>query len=225
MQRKALAAWLEEGLSLEQIGRRVGKHPSTVSYWVSKFGLTAVHKDRHASRGGIPRDMLEQLTKRHLTTREIAAELDCSTSTVRHWLRRHNLQTTREARLRARREVAPGASFFAVCERHGPVRFVGRPDGNSRCERCRAEAVSERRRQVKRILVAEAGGRCAICGYDRCLAALQFHHLDPATKRFSMGSRGVARALSTAREEAAKCVLLCANCHAEVEAGVVELPR
>ena len=225
MEREALAKWLEDGLSLEQIGRRVGKHPSTVGHWVQKFGLSAAHKKRHASRGGIPRDTLERLTERHLTVREIAAELECSPSTVRHWLRRHDLQTTREARLRARRAAAPGASFFAVCERHGPVRFVARPDGNSRCERCRAEAVSERRRQVKRILVEEAGGGCAICGYDRCLAALQFHHVDPATKRFSMGARGVGRAIAIAREEAAKCVLVCANCHAEVEAGVVELPR
>jgi hypothetical protein len=56
------------------------------------------------------------------------------------------------------------------------------------------------------------------------MAALQFHHVDPETKHFSLGRRGVARALEKARAEAQTCVLLCANCHAEVEAGVLALP-
>ena len=53
----------------------------------------------------------------------------------------------------------------------------------------------------------------------RCLAALGFHHVDPESKRFQLGGRGLARALDILREEAAKCVLVCANCHAEIEAG------
>ena len=77
---------------------------------------------------------------------------------------------------------------------------------------------------MKAILVAEAGGACAVCGYDRCLAALQFHHVHPDEKRFALGRAGVARSLEKARAEARKWVLLCANCHAEVEAGVVRLP-
>ena len=63
-----------------------------------------------------------------------------------------------------------------------------------------------------------------ICGYARCIAALEFHHVDPSTKRFPISLKGVARAFDTVRAEAAKCVLLCANCHAEVEAGISILP-
>jgi 5-methylcytosine-specific restriction endonuclease McrA len=72
---------------------------------------------------------------------------------------------------------------------------------------------------VKRILVGEAGGCCAICGYVGCVAALQFHHRNPSTKLFSLATEGATRSLAKARAEAKKCVLLCANCHAEVEAG------
>jgi hypothetical protein len=112
-----------------------------------------------------------------------------------------------------------------ICSVHGEVEFVQRGDtGTWRCVPCRAEAVTDRRRRVKAILVEEAGGRCATCGYDRCMAALQFHHVDPKTKHFSLGRKGVARSLERARAEARKCVLLCANCHAEVEAGVLGLP-
>jgi hypothetical protein len=77
---------------------------------------------------------------------------------------------------------------------------------------------------MKEMLVSEAGGACVICGYSRCLAALEFHHLDRTAKRFAVAARGVTRSLAEAREEASKCVLLCSNCHAEVEAGVSSLP-
>jgi hypothetical protein len=81
----------------------------------------------------------------------------------------------------------------------------------------------KRRRHVKAVLIEEAGGRCVLCGYDRSPAALQFHHVEPGAKAFAIAHRGVARSLAAARAEARKCVLLCANCHAEVEAGTATL--
>lgn len=73
------------------------------------------------------------------------------------------------------------------------------------------------------MLVAEAGGACAVCGYDRTPRNLHFHHVDPATKSFPMTmARG--KSLVTFRAEAAKCVLVCANCHGEIEAGVIPSP-
>ena len=64
-----------------------------------------------------------------------------------------------------------------------------------------------------------------LCGYDRCLAALQFHHVDRSHEALrAQPARASARSLDTARAEAAKCVLLCANCHAEVEGGLAQLP-
>ena len=92
-----------------------------------------------------------------------------------------------------------------------------------RCLTCRRERVIARRRKVKQILVEEAGGRCVLCGYDRYAGALHFHHVDPATKEFALALNGVARSLEKARAEAAKCVLICANCHAEVEEGVATI--
>jgi hypothetical protein len=67
--------------------------------------------------------------------------------------------------------------------------------------------VTERRRRIGQILVEEAGGRCVVCGYAQSVAALQFHHLDPMTKAFSIRYAGT-RALDRIRAEAAKCVLL-----------------
>jgi len=111
-----------------------------------------------------------------------------------------------------------------VCPVHGETEFVLRSDGGTRCKRCRTAAVIRRRQRVKQILVEEAGGRCLICGYDRYIGGLAFHHLDRATKVTGLAQRGRALAIATLREEAKKCVLLCHNCHAEVEAGLVVLP-
>jgi hypothetical protein len=110
-----------------------------------------------------------------------------------------------------------------VCTRHGRTTFRLEGRGYYRCKRCRQERVSEWRRNVKRRLVREAGGACRLCGYDRCPAALQFHHLDPGAKSFALSREGVTRSLAEALAEARKCVLLCANCHAEVEAGYRKL--
>jgi len=69
-------------------------------------------------------------------------------------------------------------------------------------------------------LVQEAGGCCALCGYDRSVVALEFHHIDPRSKEFGVAEGGMGRSIARLRAEVRKCVLLCSNCHAEVEAGV-----
>lgn len=84
--------------------------------------------------------------------------------------------------------------------------------------------MSRRRRRVKETLVQEAGGCCRICGYDRNMRALHFHHLVPSEKRHEINAKGVAIALDKLRVEVRKCVLLCSNCHAEVEDGTTVVP-
>lgn len=85
------------------------------------------------------------------------------------------------------------------------------------------ESVTRRKQKVKRLLVEEAGGCCAVCGYDRCVINLAFHHVDPSRKSFNLGMH-TTKALATYREEMRKCVLVCANCHGEIEAGLIPSP-
>jgi hypothetical protein len=205
---------------MESIAREVALDPSSVAYWVAKHDLASQHADRHRARGGIQRETLADLVARDLTVREIAVETGRSYTTMRYWLMRHGLETSAEAR---RRNGNSAERRQGHCAKHGRVELVRHRDGLL-CPRCRADGVTDWRRRAKRILVGEAGGRCVLCGYDRCVAALQFHHTDPEEKRFGLGSRGLAQAIDRLREEARKCVLLCANCHAEVEAGVAQIP-
>ncbi len=223
MEKAALVPLLQSGWSLERIGRELGKHPSTVAYWLNKYGLRAVHRDRVAPKGGIARDCLAALVDEGLTIRGIAERLGVGTATVRHWLEKHGLRTASAVRRKRPHGPLP-REVTRHCRSHGDTRFVLEGRGYYRCARCRMEQVSNRRREVKRILVAEAGGRCAVCGYDRHPAALQFHHVDPATKSFNLSLRGETRGIAELRAEARKCVVLCANCHAEVEAGIRSVP-
>jgi transposase len=221
MEEAWLRSQLDSGRSIESVAREVGRSPSTVAYWVNKYGLASQHAPRHAARGGIERAVLEDLVERGLTVRGIATSLGVSYATVQHWLKRFEMKTERARRPRG----LEADEVERTCPRHGPTAFVRYgPNDHHRCERCRKERVAARRRTVKAILVAEAGGRCVLCGYDRHLRALHFHHRDPAEKAFGLAFGGVARSLERSRAEAAKCVLLCSNCHAEVEDGIATIP-
>jgi transposase len=227
MDRALLAGLLGDGLSLAEIGRRVGRHESTVAYWAARYGLVATHSGRHSARGGLAREQLAPLVAAGMSIAEIAARVDRSNATVRYWLLRHGMKTTngRGQRRSPASRTARDAGLRVVkmqCRHHGIADHVIDGRGYFRCRRCRATAVAVRRRRMKATLVAEAGGRCAMCGYAVSMRALHFHHVDPTLKRLSLNAKGVALSLDTLRAEAAKCVLLCANCHAEVEAGLME---
>ncbi len=67
-------------------------------------------------------------------------------------------------------------------------------------------------RAAKVKAVEYKGGQCIGCGYNKCLEALEFHHLDPSAKEFEISDRRSWEALTI---ELDKCVLVCANCHRE----------
>lgn len=225
MDKAWLTSQLSSGRSIGSVAREAGRHPSTVAYWAKKHGLTSSHASRHAARGTIDRDLLAMIVACGLSVRDMADVMERSPTTVRHWLRRHGLETNRMTRERLGRDaLAAGVAVAELpCPRHGLTRHVRR-QGGFRCARCRSDHVTDRRRRIKRQLVIEAGGACALCGYTRYLGALQFHHPDPSVKSFALSSNGRVRSMAAAREEAAKCVLLCANCHAEVENDIAQVP-
>lgn len=102
------------------------------------------------------------------------------------------------------------------CKIHGLSRFVLEGRGYYRCTKCRSNAVSKRRRKVKALLVKHKGGKCEKCGYNKCIAALEFHHLDPSEKDFGISVSGNTLKLAKLKKEVDKCILVCANCHREI---------
>ena len=216
------------GWSLDRGHRARGRPgPIHVSYWARKHGLTSSHAARHAARGPIERELLAEIVACRLSIRDMADVFDRSPSTIRRWLAKHGITPAASAR-RGAGAVASAAQTTTPdlpCPTHGvhtprparrrqlPLRAL-----SQRASRRRGAAASSGSSSTR----PAGAARCA--AMTRCVAALQFHHVDPGAKSFAISRAGVTRALSKAREEAAKCVLLCANCHAEVEAGLAQLP-
>jgi transposase len=229
MDRASLEHMLGRGLSVREIARRFGLHESTVGRWVEKHGLEAVPGRKQVALGALEQGDLERLVASGATIAEIAETVDRSKATVRHWLRRFGLKTQNGRGRRAKKSALVGKRAGLVevrmrCAQHGETEFRLDGRGYYRCKRCRSNAVARRRRKVKATLVAEAGGGCCLCGYARNMRALHFHHLDPSEKRIEINAKGVAVALEKLRAETRKCVLLCSNCHAEVEDGMASIP-
>ncbi len=86
------------------------------------------------------------------------------------------------------------------------------------------EAVKKRRVKLRIMAREYKGGRCEICGYNKCSRALSFHHLDPKQKIFGVSDKGLTRSWEKTKAEIDKCILLCANCHMEVHDGITQLP-
>lgn len=100
----------------------------------------------------------------------------------------------------------------------------------TRCRRCKTEArisangpvkmplsySRERIRKRKQERVDYLGGKCIVCGYNKCIGALDFHHREPASKLFNLSDKLQTGLTKEITEELDKCDLLCANCHREV---------
>lgn len=79
-----------------------------------------------------------------------------------------------------------------------------------------SERITKARQKRKREIVDIMGGKCALCGYDRNITALELHHINKEEKEFSICARGGFPKYDTLIPELKKCILLCANCHREV---------
>jgi hypothetical protein len=115
-----------------------------------------------------------------------------------------------------------------TCERcRKPFEMPTRGNGKAKryCSRsCMNNASVVRRRQRLKLMAIEyLGGKCALCGYSRSVWAMDCHHRNPSEKEFGIAQAGNTRSWVKIKTELDKCVLLCKNCHAEVNAGVVEI--
>lgn len=84
------------------------------------------------------------------------------------------------------------------------------------------EAVAKRRRTIKSYAIDYKGGKCQVCGYCKYQGALELHH-NKGIKEFGISDKGYTRSWTKVRKELDKCILVCANCHREIEAGLVRV--
>lgn len=99
---------------------------------------------------------------------------------------------------------------------------TGTKDGfGSWCRGCDKIQQRIKKKKRKETCVKYLGGKCKLCGYSRCLQALDFHHKNPKEKDF--GISGNKMDWTKIKNELDKCVLLCANCHREEHERIASL--
>ncbi len=148
------------------------------------------------------KETLKNLIDLNMSQREIAANLNCSQATVKHWLKKYGISTSK-------------LKYNMTSE-----------DLNERLKAKRAnrvKAVQRRREKIATMAIEYKGDKCIECGYNKCSQALDFHHVDPTTNNFGISAGGHTRSWEKVKEELDKCVLLCANCHREVHAGILNI--
>jgi len=72
-------------------------------------------------------------------------------------------------------------------------------------------------------MVNYKGGKCQFCGYSKYIGALDFHHIDPKTKKFSLSMDQMYRSWELTLKELDKCVIVCSNCHREIHGGLIKV--
>jgi len=166
------------------------------------------------------KEYLTKMVSEGHSIRGISNDSGKSYTTVRYWLHRHSLKTKNQ--LNPSRRGSEDRYVDRECKKHGVTEHIWEQPvkekyGRYRCKKCRSFKVSEDRRKLRKEAVETAGGRCSTCGYSKSLWALQFHHIHKDEKSYNIGDLVRDRKKKLLFEELEKCVLLCANCHAEAE--------
>jgi len=92
------------------------------------------------------------------------------------------------------------------------------PEAYERFQHCSRKAINkhnarlalERRKLLDEIKLKTG---CIKCGYKEHPVALDFDHINPETKEFTIGTSYTSVSLKRLHKEIKKCQILCANCH------------
>lgn len=160
----------------------------------------------------IDKSVFEELVEEGLSSKMIAKRLEVSWSYAKKALLRYGLKT----------RPTVNTKFCKVC---GKL-LIGRQSFYCSCE-CKRKFLrlneksymylKERGLQRKISFIQKLGGKCSICGYNKNLSALVFHHLNPDEKRLNLDMRTFSgNRYELIEKEVDKCILLCSNCHMEL---------
>ncbi len=117
-----------------------------------------------------------------------------------------------ESKSRKNSRIKSTVKVIRCCKRCNKSYNSGKGSYVDYCISCR---VTIQRKELKQKAVDYLGSVCSVCGYNKSLRALQFHHVDASDKDFNISSKGVIK-WESIKAELDKCILLCSNCHAEL---------
>lgn len=172
------------------------------------------------------KEKLENLIDCGFSQNQLAENFTVCQTTIQYWLKKHNLSTNRKQYNKGWRQELPDRKICSYCKKEKCNSEFHKKTPNqlhSKCKECKTKITKKRRDHFKQQCVDYKGERCQCCGYNACNHALDFHHIDPKVKSFSIGAWTKTKFTQEVLDELDKCVLVCSNCHREIHAGVIKL--
>ncbi len=171
------------------------------------------------------KDSLQNLIDCGYSQRGLALHFETSQGNIRYWLKKHGLSTVYNER-----SSLPDRKICPRCKEDKPnSEYYKRKNRShklySMCKSCNSKDRLQRQKEFKQQCVDYKGGECQCCGYNDCNSALDFHHVDPKTKKFGIGKCRKTKVTQEVLDELDKCILVCSNCHREIHAGYRDITK
>jgi hypothetical protein len=166
------------------------------------------------------KEIIKKLVDDGYSTKQIAKKLNKSQTSIMYWLKKYDLKTNFESFKQIGIKDYGNKRVCPKCtESKDITEFYnrrGKSNSSVYCKICTNLQTIVRQRELKLQSVNYKGGCCQICGYDKCLGALEFHHLDPSVKEFNLSRMKSSTFNEKITKELDKCIMVCANCHREI---------
>ena len=227
----------KNGLSYNEISKRLNCSKSTVSYHCSKLvnneekikdnvniKNTKQKIDKSFLMEDVDIDIVISLRKQKFSYKEINEKTKISINSIKKICREFKLIDKKRSSRIDVNEIEKIKNLYSL---HKSLRKVSLITGYNRStvrkyveidpitkKVTKSQAVINWRRRAKIKLVEYKGGECEKCGYDKCIDALEFHHNDPSEKDFTIS--GKSWSFDRLRDEVDKCIMVCSNCHKEI---------
>jgi transcriptional regulator with XRE-family HTH domain len=169
------------------------------------------------------------LRKKGLSIKKISEELNCSKSTASKWCNKNNLSDVGLKKYKELTidEILELKEYYKTHTKKETSIYFGisettviKHSDSKRVDSDGAKKNSKNYRLKRRIMlkiksVDYKGGECTLCGYKKCIQALDFHHTNPSEKDFTIsGNYNIS--WDRIKNELDKCILVCSNCHREI---------
>jgi hypothetical protein len=168
--------------------------------------------------------VLKSLVDEKISAREISKITDKSLTTIRYWLKKYNLETVFKSfkeepyntvdRIDGKPTQNCSKCGISLNEETGYWRS-SKKVWLANCKKCHNSYNADRWKNNKKKAVEYKGGKCERCGYNKCIDALEFHHIDPSQKDKNFGNMKL-RKWEDQKKELDKCICVCSNCHREI---------
>jgi len=167
------------------------------------------------------------------TYKEISNELNCAKSTISYYSNKYNIisknknmEVSEELIKKINELYKQDKSSYEISKileisKSTALKYVKKENIRKKIERSdsykksyKSEYIKKWKKELKRKLVEYKGGKCELCGYNKCIEALEFHHKDPTKKDFTISLN--LYGFEQTKKEVDKCIMVCSNCHREV---------